>query len=237
MTAWHRGPMLAFDTETTAPDPEAARVVTATCAAIRPGQAPEVTTWLVNPGCDIPEGATAVHGITTERAQKHGQDPAAALSEIATHLAAAITQGVPLVLFNAAFDLTLLDREFTRHGIDLDLTQALVADGLVLDKAVDRYRKGKRTLTAVCEHYKVSIDGAHDATADALAAARVVWRIAEQYPDVVQVPLDQLHAKQASWRAEQCASLEAYFRRKDPTVTVPGDWPVLPARKGAAASP
>lgn len=231
MTAWHRGPLLAVDTETTSPNPEDARVVTATCAAIRPGQETAVSSWLIAPGMEIPEGATAVHGITTEHAREHGQDPAVALSEIATHLAAAITQGVPLVLFNAAFDLTLLDREFARHGIELDLTAALVVDGLVLDKAVDRYRKGKRTLTAACDHYQVRLDGAHDATADALAAARVAWRIAEMYPQQVQVPLPDLHAAQQQWRAEQSASLAEHFAEQGKPQEVRGEWPLLPSRK------
>lgn len=193
-----------------------------------PGQPPDVTTWLIDPGREIPEAATAVHGITTERASAEGRPPAEALLEVAALIQQAIVDRVPLVLFNAAFDLTVLDRECDRHSIDLDITRALVVDPFVLDKAVDTYRRGKRTLTAACEHYQVRLDGAHDATADALAAARVAWHIAETYPDQVQVPLEQLHAQQIQWRAEQCASLQEYFRRKDPNAVVHGHWPVLP---------
>src|SRR5690606_20907253 len=101
VTSWHRGPMLAFDTETTGPDPEDARVVTATCAWITPGQPPAVDTWLINPGVEIPEGATAVHGITTAQAEAEGRHPGEALIEIASLLAQAITDRVPIVAFNA----------------------------------------------------------------------------------------------------------------------------------------
>ena len=46
------------------------------------GREPETLTWLVNPGIDIPAEASAIHGITTERAQAEGMDPAEAAEEI-----------------------------------------------------------------------------------------------------------------------------------------------------------
>lgn len=226
---WHRGPLLALDTETTGPDPDTDHIVTATCAWIAPGPpvAVDVDTWLINPGVPIPADAAAVHGITTEHAQVHGRPPAEALTEIAAVLARAIAQGVPLVAYNAAFDITVLDREFTRHGIDLDLTAALVVDPRVLDKEVDRWRNGRRTLTAVCQHYRVRLDAAHDATADALAAARVAWRIAETHPRM-QMPLPDLHAAQAAWRAEQAEDLERHFTDIGKPRPVAREWPLLP---------
>lgn len=142
MTAWHKGPLLAFDTETTGPDPEEARVVTATCAWITPGQPPAIESWLINPGVEIPEGATAVHGITTDQARAEGQQPADALFTIAARIGTAIAQGIPVVAFNACFDLTLLDRELARHGITLNIGEALVVDPFVIDKHVDQFRRG-----------------------------------------------------------------------------------------------
>jgi DNA polymerase III subunit epsilon len=137
---------------------------------------------------------------------------------------------VPVIAFNAAYDFTVLDRESRRQQVDrLDNRLAQVGpvvDPHVMDKAVDKYRKGKRTLTACCEHYGVRLDGAHDATADALGAARVAFTLAERYPEQLQVDLPRLHTLQQSWRAEQAASLQAYFRKKDPTAVVNGDWPV-----------
>lgn len=231
---WHRGPLLALDTETTGTDPHSDRVVTATCAWITPGKPVRVQTWLLNPGVPIPADAAEVHGITTEHAQTHGRSPAEALAEIAAVIAWAIARGVPLVAYNAAFDLTILDREFTRHGIDLDLTAALVVDPRVLDKQVDKWRSGGRRLEEVCKHYRVRLDAAHDATADALAAARVAWRIAEMYP-WVQVPLPQLHAAQARWRADQSADLARYFAEQGEPRPVAGEWPLLPRVEALAA--
>ena len=48
-----------------------------------------------------------------------------------------------------------------------------VLDPRVLDKHIDPYRRGGRKLTDLCAHYKVALDGAHSADADAIAACRV----------------------------------------------------------------
>lgn len=226
MNPWHRNGMVAFDTETTAPEPNTARLVTATVALIRPGMETETLTWLINPGCEIPEEASAIHGITTEAARENGQPPEDAVREIATALLEH-SAFAPVVAFNAAYDFTVLDREMKRHlSINYVAPDVLVVDPHVCDKALDKYRKGKRTLTAVTEHYGVRLGGAHDATEDALGAARVAWALAERYPDDLQIDLTELHARQKQWRAEQAASLQRYFRRKDPEAVVNGEWPL-----------
>jgi DNA polymerase III epsilon subunit-like protein len=69
---WWQGRMAAFDLETTAAIPEEARIVTAALALVRRREPTETTTWLADPGIEIPEEAAEVHGITTERAQAEG---------------------------------------------------------------------------------------------------------------------------------------------------------------------
>jgi DNA polymerase-3 subunit epsilon len=56
--------------------------------------------------------------------------------------------------------------------------ELLVVDPLVIDKWLDRYRKGSRKLEAICAHYGAVLDEAHDADFDAHRgrAARVVHR-------------------------------------------------------------
>ena len=46
-----------------------------------------------------------------------------------------------------------------------------VFDPYVIDRVRDPYRRGKRNLGALCKHYGVRLDNAHEATADATAAA------------------------------------------------------------------
>ena len=228
---WRDHPMIAVDTETTGPNPNADRIVTATTVLIDgPNKVP--TTWLADPGIPISDGAAEVHGVTNEVAQRDGQSAAIVIAELSTELRRAIDSGVPLVLFNACFDLTLIDRECRRHGVELDLSRALVIDGFVIDKAVDRFRKGKRTLTATCEHYGVRLDAAHDATEDALAAARVAWMLAERFPDKVCVDLALLHDRQKVWRRDWAESFGQYLVKQGKTDDVEREWPVVPLPTG-----
>lgn len=229
MSGWWEGQLVGFDLETTGPDPETARIVTATIVRHEPGQPNTVQSWLVNPGVDIPEGATAIHGITTERAHADGEDPEGAIAQIVSILAKAQAQGVPLVAFNAVYDFTVLARESTRWGRPL-FTPTVVIDPHVIDKKVDTYRRGKRTLTATCEVYGVQLENAHSSDADALAAVELARAIAIKVGDAP--PAADLHARQIVWRAEQAASLQDYFRRKDPAVVVDGTWPMHPVAAG-----
>jgi DNA polymerase-3 subunit epsilon len=226
---WHLQPMVAFDLETTGPHPDTARIVTATIIEVSSSGMGNVYEWLVDPGMEIPAGATAIHGITTERAQEDGQDPAEAIMEITELLSFTLARGIPVVGQNISYDLTVLDRECRRHGIRtlgdrLDRVAPII-DTYVLDKQVDQFRKGKRTLTAMAAHYGVNLADAHTASADALAASRIAVVMAEWYAEL-RVDADRLHRSQVDWRFEQCKSLQEYFRRTDPTAIVNGDWPV-----------
>ncbi|WP_308283875.1 exonuclease domain-containing protein [Streptomyces buecherae] len=225
---WPDGPMLALDLETTGIDPETARIVSAAIAAVGGGTSPETTTWLIDPGVEIPAEATAIHGITTEQARTNGRPPAEALTEITAALAEPLEAGAPLVVFRAPYALTVLARECTRAGIAFLDAVAPVIDPAVLDKQVERYRAGRRTLPALCAHYRVRHDGPNNATEDALAAARLAWRLPRVHPSLAAIPLAELHTRQQTWAAEQAAGLQEHLRRTDPNATVNGSWPLVP---------
>ncbi|MFJ8210811.1 3'-5' exonuclease [Streptomyces sp. NPDC096033] len=233
--SWLGGPLVAFDLETTGTDVETDRIVTAAVVRLDPdGSVAGERTWLLDPGVAIPEQASAIHGISTEHARAHGASAASAVEEIARAVAEALRLGTPLVVMNARYDLSLLDRECRRHGV-ASISERLggvpspVIDPLVIDKHVDKYRKGKRALHALCEHYGVPLDDAHDARADALAAARVVRRLGERHRPVGLMPLPDLHELQVRAAAEQSVSLQAYLRRTaDPAAVVEPAWPLIP---------
>lgn len=210
---WIDGLISSFDIESTSPDPEEARIVTATLVAIEPGNTPLVKQWLADPGVDIPAEATAIHGITTEHAQAHGRPAKEVVDEVRLALADAWVDG-PIVICNASYDLTVVTHECARHHQAPFEVTGPVIDPYIIDKGVDRYRKGKRKLPDLCAHYRVRHDGAHDSTEDALAAARVVWRIARQYRQISTVTLEQLQQLQRDWFAEQQSSFADYLRRK-----------------------
>ncbi|MCX5375171.1 3'-5' exonuclease [Streptomyces sp. NBC_00091] len=236
--SWIGRPLIAFDLETTGTDVETDRIVTAAVVRLDPdGAVAQERTWLLDPGVEIPGQASAIHGISTEHAREHGAPAASAVEEIAGAVAEGLRSGTPLVVMNARYDLSLLDRECRRHGVEsvserLGGIPSPVIDPLVIDKHVDKYRKGKRALTALCAHYGVSLDDAHDARADAVAAGRVVRRMGERHRPVGVMPLPELHDLQVRAAAEQSVSLQAYLRRTaDPAAVVEPAWPLIPRRR------
>ncbi|MGW2819156.1 exonuclease domain-containing protein [Streptomyces sp. NPDC001415] len=241
MTCWYEGPLAAFDTETTGVDVEGDRIVSAALVIQDgPDARPRPTRWLVNPGIPVPAGATAVHGLTDEHLQLNGRWPAPVMEEIARSLAEQCAAGRPLVIMNAPFDLTLLDRELKRHRA-ASLSQYLgqnplrVLDPRVLDKHLDRYRKGRRTLTDLCEHYGVTLEGAHDAAADALAALEVVRAVGRRFASRLErLTPTELHTLQATWHAAQARGLQAWFTRQGTPELVDTAWPLRPELPAAA---
>jgi DNA polymerase-3 subunit epsilon len=217
-----------FDLETTGVDVGTDRIVTAHVGVLdRHGREIAARDWLADPGVPIPDGASAVHGITTEHARAHGRPAAEVVAEISSALRMLFAQGMPIVAYNASYDFSLLAHEASRHGIPgLDDPQPVI-DPLVIDKAYDRYRPGKRTLSVVAEHYAVPLDDAHEASADAVAAGRVALALAKEFtlPDTAA----ELHTQQIGWARDQAENLTEYFikvGRLDPADALDGSWPV-----------
>jgi DNA polymerase-3 subunit epsilon len=224
--------LAVFDLETTGIDVETSRVVTANVSRLdAAGEPLHRRDWLADPGVDIPEQATAVHGISTEHARSEGRPAAEVVAEIVAELRSAFDEGYALVVYNAPYDLTLLHREAIRHGVEPLSGPFPVIDPLVIDKQVDRYRKGKRTLEAASGHYGVSLTDAHDAGADAIAAGRVAQSIAAAFPAELGLAAGELHEAQRAWHEAQCSSFEEYMRRaRDPEFTARRGWPEVPPR-------
>ncbi|HLU97990.1 MAG TPA: exonuclease domain-containing protein [Thermobifida alba] len=237
---WHLRPLAAFDLETTGIDLERDRVVTA--AVIETGADDSLSTrrtWLVDPGTEIPAAASAIHGISTEKAAAEGRPAAVAVAEITDALERILVAGIPLVIMNAPFDLTILDRECRRHGV-VPLSErvdavAPVIDPLILDRHVDRYRRGKRNLEALCAHYRVSHGGAHEAGADAAAAAAVARGIGRSAARLAALSPQELHELQVRAAAAQAASFEEFLRRKGRTdARISRSWPLIPLEEASA---
>jgi DNA polymerase-3 subunit epsilon len=235
MTSWHERILVSFDCETTGVDVETDRIVTAAVITINP-RTGDVDTreWLADPGIDIPEGATAVHGITTEMARSGGRPATEVVGAIAAALDAGWQAGATAVVYNAPYDLSLLGREMTRHDVILPgggrLQLGPVVDPMCLDKHYDRYRKGSRKLVDVARHYDIHLSemDAHGAAADALAAARVAWKLARKYPELGAMTHEQLHTAQVGWYREQAISLARHFASQGKTEHVPTEWPIRP---------
>lgn len=221
---WLQTPMLSFDCETTGTDPEESRIVTASAIECGSDGATTRGLWLVNPGVPIPPEATAIHGVTNEAAQQNGEQPSDAIPRMAELLRGWWSAGLSVVVMNATYDLTLMRAECARIGCPF-VVAGPVLDPLVLDRAVDPYRKGKRNLDALAAHYGVKRDTAHTAMGDALTAARVVWVLLRRHPHLAEMGLQALTDWQREEHAKWAGQFELYLRSKGKPDVVNREWP------------
>jgi DNA polymerase III subunit epsilon len=219
-----------FDLETTGVDVTRDRIVTAHVGLLDgDGAVIRARDWLADPGVEIPDAAAAIHGISTAHARAHGRPAREVAGEVVEALAALFAAGIPVVAYNAAYDFSLLHHDALRHGVAPLVDPGPVIDPLVVDKRFDRWRRGKRTLSVVAAHYAVALEGAHDASADAVAAGRVALALAERYGAWMPETVAELHTRQIGWARDQAESLTEYFvriGRIEPDARLDGRWPV-----------
>lgn len=224
---WSEGPFMGFDTETTGVKPAIDRIVTAACVEWRHGQTREQT-WLADPGVPIPEPAQQVHGISTEYAREHGRPLEQVVTEVAQVLEACGQAQIPVVIYNASFDLPLLDHHLERLGLPImrERVEFLpIIDPLVLDRALDRYRKGKRTLGALAEFYQVrGEDNLHDALVDVRQTIAVLRALCAAYPQLEQMDLRQLQDYQRDQYREWAQHFNQYLLSKGRSADVNEEW-------------
>lgn len=217
-----------FDLETTGLDLTDARIVTA--CAVELNAAGEIvgtnSEWLANPGIEIPTQASDVHGVTTEIAVRDGRPADLVVGELLETLRGFFARGLPVVAYNAPYDFTILHYEALRHGLE-PLKLGSVIDPLVIDKFKDKYRKGKRRLENAAVFYKVALDDAHNATADAVAAGRIAQAIARRWSDELPSTAQELHNAQVGWSEVLDADFESYMRKSvNPDFTSTRGWPL-----------
>ncbi len=193
-----------FDTETTGLDLKTARIVTATVVELDSNGQVVVDRdeWLADPEIEIPETASNVHGITTEIARERGRNYKEVVEEILEVLRDCFDRGIPVVAYNAPYDFTILFHQAVALGLTPLEAPAPILDPLVIDKTYDKYRRGKRKLEIVAEHYQVPLDDAHNSKADAVAAGRVALAVLKAHADRVPASAQELHDSQVGWAAE-----------------------------------
>jgi DNA polymerase-3 subunit epsilon len=212
---WMDQPRLGLDTETTGPDPTTAHLVT--CYITRvcgDGTVEFGRDWLADPGIEIPEGAAAVHGISTEHARTHGRPEADVVLDVLAVLAEHWNPDTPLIAYNAAFDLTLLDHRARMLGVGELKIRGPVLDALVLDRWLNPYRKGKRKLIMNCERYGVALteDDAHSADADCRAAVNLTWAMAARHPQLAGTGLRELYVVQRQAHRAWATGFQQWLR-------------------------
>lgn len=216
--------LVCLDFESTGIDVFEDRIVTATITEMSPkGIVEDSTNWLLNPGIEIPEGATEVHGVSTEHAQKHGVPAVEGVESIAHALKS--YAGSPLVIYNANYDISLLTYELERHVLPpMDWAQFNIIDPYLLDKNLDKWRKGSRKLVDTAKHYGVEVDEdrLHESEYDNYLAGRVAISVVAKY-NVTNAILKTQPELYRAWAND----FEKYKRRTEPDFKMDSkDWPL-----------
>ncbi|GGC87919.1 3'-5' exonuclease [Tersicoccus solisilvae] len=229
MRSWHRLPRAAFDLETTGRDPATARIVSASVVvADSTGRFIGRHEWLADPGVEIPEAATAIHGITTARARAEGRPAAAVIAELSASLRELFDARVPVLAFNAAYDFTVLAQECRRWSLPDPPRPFPVLDPFQIHRELERHRNGRpRTLVALCEEFRVTLTRAHTSAADAAATLVLADALAVRWPEL-QMPARWLHELQIVWLRQRAERRAAHLRREgwaEADLPGPPPWP------------
>lgn len=224
--------LVGFDLETTGVDvyDDGTRIVTS-AFVLKTSEGTKAHELEMNPGIPIPTQASDVHGITTEKAQ--GFMPYLdGLNRMKQFLDWTLYEGIPIVAYNGAYDISLTRIEFERHGIPLDWDSLILLDPLVMDRHLEPFRKGGRKLGRVAELYGYDLSNAHNATADVEATLHIIGgmlpkfinKIEEKFGAKPESAKDFMDIQSVLYR-NQMTDLERYFRKSDPNKTINKSWP------------
>ncbi|MFD0705126.1 exonuclease domain-containing protein [Alloscardovia venturai] len=207
--------ILGFDTETTGTRYGSDAIVSACLVLRNPSTGFDgdvIGYWEINPGIPMDPYASKVNGFTDEYLQAHGREQRAAIKEISHAIVTAQLKNIPLLAYNAPFDIAMLNGDLKRIGMaDLTTTindtddetflsgatkELLVIDPLIIDREVSK-RKGKHKLIDTTEYYGVQPHGSfHDATADTIAAVDLIEPMSRLFDEVGQLQLKDLMSYQ-----------------------------------------
>lgn len=237
MLDWYDGILLGFDLETTGVDPFTALPVSYSFVFSHINEDgvriyDDDDYHVVDPGIPIPADAAAIHGITDEilislKPLGGVIELDKAIYWIGLRLLWAAKKGIPIVGMNIAYDLTIIATQLRLlDGPGLFLPNVL--DIYVIDKFIDKYRKGSRKLSALCKHYGISTKKLHNASSDALATIMILETMLDRYPSL-KMPIDQLFALQKKWRHQQQLELSKYFvnQGNNPIARGLWEWPIM----------
>ena len=215
-TSWIDGELLAFDLETTGIDKFEDVPVSFALVWFDERAIVRTRAELVHPGREIPDGAAAVHGISTERAMAEGISMVDAVDEIGAALLDASRRGVPVVGFNLQYDLTMIDarmRALGQSGLLASGWTGPVLDPMIIERTLySRFERSR--LVDVCERYGVVNEAAHDASGDAIASVRVLESQTSKFTQLLMTDLHRMTQVQVEWHQEWAQGFHEYRLRK-----------------------
>lgn len=176
-------PLVFFDLETTGLDLYNDRIVQIGVIKFFPDGKKIEYNQLVNPNIPISKESSDIHKITNEMVKDKPL-----LGDIATQLAE-LFDNADLGGFNIKFfDIPMLQNEFQRIGLSLDLDNIKIVDAMTIFKL-----KEPRTLSVAYEKYcGRKMENAHDAMADIKASVEVLEGQLKFYNDIPNT-VEEIH--------------------------------------------
>jgi DNA polymerase-3 subunit epsilon len=204
---WHELAVAVIDTETTGLPDAGGRCCEVAVVRFEGGVPVARFSSLIDPGCDIPQAATAIHNITTGMVRG-----APRLEDVAGDLLRVCAGAVPAA-YQAMFDRHMIHASIT--GTDclaFDPKESWL-DVMIICKHFDRYVSGagRHKLVNACKRHGIVIEGAHRAEADAIGTGALLWAFKSKLGDVSAAELirrcDVRRAEQEeefqAWKARQ----------------------------------
>lgn len=217
--------IVAMDTETTGIDYERDEIVTASLVEVGDDGKFKVTEWLLKTNIDSSPEAYSKHLISREEQLEKGTDYDTGIEEICKELTEKVDY---LVTANGAFDLSMLQGSFNRLTTEeyYDLSAIKMIDVMVLDKYLDKYRRGSRKLTDLAEHYGINYEGVpHNATFDSILTYAIFIKLRAVLESEGH-PLETLPRLCETKYHEQKKDLAEYFDKIGRRATVTTGYPV-----------
>lgn len=161
-----------IDFETTGVDPTNDRIVQLAAVVVN-GRGDIVDSFDTvvrpeNPDAYV-HGAEHIHGISEEDVS-NGMPLRQALQRLWS-----ISDGRHIAAHNASFDIGFLHAESDRVGLHRRVERYI--DTLSLSRRTDTDRSRRHTLEALCEHYGIDRERAHEARSDATATAELLVKL------------------------------------------------------------
>lgn len=171
----HELSFVVVDCETTGVSPTSDRILQIAAVVVNAqGEHIESFDTIVKPECpsEYVHGAEHIHGISPAQVE-NGMPLRDALQQLID-----IAHGHILTAHNAPFDVGFLHAESERVGISHRFEQYI--DTLTLSRRLDIEKSRRHTLDALCEHYGIVRERAHEALSDATATATVLSHLLQE---------------------------------------------------------